>query len=393
MGLKLDPARNDRTGGESHGGQEVVGIMQRRVMELLKTRRLAAMGYLGLGLGLLTGSPLARAQNPASTASIQPGAMPKAATTASILADTRKGQAGDYTVSPEDLLDVFVMDVPDVSRVYRVGTNGKLTLPLLSDPVPAAGLTLEQLSRLIASRFHDAGMVTDAHVTVSLRETRLHTVIVSGEVKVPRAYTVYGPTRLLELLTEAGGVTDFAAGEAIITRGEAGARADAEMGGSPPAPGVVVKEDSFPLSIRKLIETGDERTNILLYAGDRVTVKKAEMIYILGAVMRPGAYMPHDPQSQLTVLKAMALAGDANGIAKRNKLTILRKDPLVPDGVPKAIPVNYKAMVKGQIADLRLEPNDILYVPESAKTKFLKTASGTAAQVAVAGGTVAVYRY
>jgi polysaccharide export outer membrane protein len=390
IGTKLD-ARGGSQGGETEAMGEV-GTMESRIKEFHIIRKVVAVGYLGLSISLM-GWPSAWAQNPPTSEPVQPAAMSKEATTPTVPADGLKGEATDYTVSPEDVLDIFVLDVPEVSRTYRVSTNGNLTLPLLSDPVSAVGLTLEQLSRLIASRFHDAGMVSNAQVMASLKETRLHTVIVSGEVKAPRAYPVFGPTRLLEILTQAGGLTDIAAGDAIITRGEAGARADAVVGGASPGAGVVVKEDSFPLNIRNLMESGDEKTNILLYAGDRVTVKKAEMIYILGAVSRPGAYIPHDSQSQLTILRAMALAGDASGIAKKNKMTILRKDPLAPDAVPKTISVNYKAMVKGEIADLTLLPNDIVYVPESGRSKFLRTASGTASQIAVAGGQVAIYHY
>jgi polysaccharide biosynthesis/export protein len=382
--------------GRSQGGENEaigeVGMMENGIKEFQIIRKVVATCYLGLGISLM-GWPSVWAQNPPTAKPVQPVAIAKEPTTPTVPADALKGEASDYTISPEDVLDIFVMDVPEVSRTYRVGTNGNLTLPLLSDPVPAVGLTLAQLSRVIASRFHDAGMVSNAQVMVSLKETRLHTVIVSGEVKLPRAYPVFGPTRLLEILTEAGGLTDIAAGDAIITRGEAGARADAVVGGASPGAGVVVKEDSFPLNIRNLMESGDPKTNILLYAGDRVTVKKAELIYILGAVIRPGAYIPRDSQSQLTILRAMALAGDANGIAKKNKLTILRKDPLAPDAVPKTIPVNYKAMVKGQIADISLQPNDILYVPESGRSKFLKATSSTALQIAATAGTVALYQY
>src|SRR5208337_4546107 len=105
--------------------------------------------------------------------------------------EARKTPSGDYTVSPEDLLDVYVMDVPEVTRTYRVSSNGLLTLPLLPEPIPVAGETLEELSHLIAARFHDAGMLNDAHVTVSLVETRLNTVMVTGEVRTPQAYPVF----------------------------------------------------------------------------------------------------------------------------------------------------------------------------------------------------------
>jgi polysaccharide export outer membrane protein len=362
-------------------------------MDFQIIRKVIVTGCMGLSISLLVGGSSAWAQNPTVAAPVPAVATTKAATPPTVSAEMLRGQATEYTVSPEDLLDVFVMDVQDISRTYRVGANGSLTLPLLSEPIPAAGLTLEQLSHVIATRLHDAGMVSNAQVMVTLKETRLHTVTVSGEVKNPRAFPVFGPTRLMDILTQAGGLTDTASGDAIITRGEIGARADAAVSGPPGGAGVAAKGASFTLNIGKLIETGDDKANILLYSGDRVTVKKADMIYILGAVGRPGAYIPRDPQSQLSVLRALALAGDATSIARKNKMIILRKDPLAPQAPPKSIPVDYKAMLRGQVADLMLQPNDILFVPESGKTKFLRSSSVLANQFLLTGTEVAVFHY
>ena len=75
------------------------------------------------------------------------------------------------------------------------------------------------------------------------------------------------------------------------------------------------------------METGDDNTNILLYPGDRITVQQAELIYVLGAVARPGGYVLSDARQHTTVLKALAMAGDVNGIAKRSHILILRRDP------------------------------------------------------------------
>jgi polysaccharide export outer membrane protein len=295
--------------------------------------------------------------------------------------------SSDYVVSPEDLLDVYVMDVPEVSRPYRVGSNGFLTLPLLPEPIPAAGETLSQLSHLIATKFHDTGMLSNAQVTVSLIETRLHSVLVAGQVRNPQSYSVFGPIRLLDVLIKAGGLNENAGNDAIITRGDMGARADlaesARSGGeNPPSKG-----QSFTLNIRKLIETGDDTTNILLYPGDRVTVPRAQLIYILGAVNRPGGYVLDEARQHITVLKALALAGDVNNVAKRQHITILRRDPAGPEEKRQEIPINYKAIVRGQIADVRLNADDILFVPESGRLKALHTSVNSAVAMVTSGGT------
>lgn len=292
--------------------------------------------------------------------------------------------AVDYTVSPEDLLDIYLLDVPEVTRTYRVSSNGFLTLPLLPEPIAVAGLSLNQLSSLIAKKFRDAGMLNNAQVTVSLKETRLHTVIVSGSVKHPAAYPVYGPTRLLDILVQAGGFADDAGNEAIITRGLVGARAEAGEGGQAVETDPSTKEATFTLDIRKLVDTGGDKTDILLYPGDRVMVQRAALIYILGAVAHPGGYTIKDPREQITVLKALAMAGDVTSVARKRHITILRMDPAAPEGKRQEIPVNIKAMLNGQIADLRLQFDDILYVPESGGLKTMRQALGTSIGVGTA---------
>jgi polysaccharide export outer membrane protein len=307
-------------------------------------------------------------------------------------ADFVKADSGEYTVSPEDLLDVNIIDVPEVSRTYRVSSNGLLALPLLPEPISAAGATLDQLSRVIASKFRDAGMLNNAQVTVSLRETRLNTVLVSGEVKNPQSYAVFGPTGLLDILVKAGGLAIDAGNDAIITRGEIGQRADLVESTQTGAPNPSARGRSFTLDIRRLVQTGSDKTNILLYAGDRVTVQRAAFIYVMGAVGRPGGYILNETRQQITVLKALAMAGDVTNIAKKNQIAILRHDATGAEDKRQEIPVDYKAMVKGRIADIRLRPDDILYVPESGRIKAMRTSVNAAvAMVTTAGPALMIY--
>ena len=141
------------------------------------------------------------------------------------------------------------------------------------------------------------------------------------------------------------------------------------------------------------METGDDDTNILLYPGDRITVQKADLVYVLGAVARPGGYVLSDSRQHTTVLKALALAGDVNGIAKRSHIVILRRDPAAQGEKREEIPVDYKAMVQGRIADIRLIPDDILFVPESGGLKALHASTSAAVSVLSTGGSaLMIYR-
>ena len=123
------------------------------------------------------------------------------------------------------------------------------------------------------------------------------------------------------MLVKAGGLADDAGNDAIIMRGEIGARADLEESAKSGAVNPSAKGQSFTLNIRKLVQTGDDKTNILLYPGDRVTVQRAALIYIMGAVGRPGGYVLNEARQQITVLKALAMAGDVTSVAKKSRIT------------------------------------------------------------------------
>jgi polysaccharide export outer membrane protein len=357
-----------------------------------ETRTIEKVCGLGLAVFFLMSLTSAGAQQGTPAPVLPPETTSKETSAPVASPDAPKASLNDYTVSPEDLLDVLVIDVPEVTRTYRVSSNGFLSLPLLPEPIPAAGESLDQLGHLIAAKFREAGMINNAQVTVTVRETRLHTVLVSGEVKHAQSYPVYGPTRLLDVLVQAGGLNDAAGNNAIVMRGEIGARAAMEESarsgeGVTPAPG-----QSMVLNIRKLMATGDDKTNILLYPGDRVTVPRAALIYVMGAVGRPGGYVLNETSQQVTVLKALAMAGDVTSVAKKSHIYLLRRDPAGPDQKREEIPVDYKGMVKGQVADLRMQPDDILYVPESERVKAMRTAvSSTVSMVTMGGEALMIY--
>jgi len=360
-----------------------------RILKSQKRRGIVGASGLVSAICLLTSLTSASAQDPDANPAL-PGAVPQKTDTATAPAQMGGHQSEDYTVSPEDLLDVFVMDVPEVTRMYRVSSNGFLTLPLLPQPLAVSGLTLGQVSALITNKFREAGMLNNAQVTVSLKETRLHTVTISGTVLHPGSYPVYGPTKLFDVLIAAGGPSLDAGDEAIITRAQATAPAETGESGQPVQANAPSKEQSFTVDIRKLVETGVDTTNTTLYPGDRVILKRAPAVYILGAVNRPGIYILTATQAQITVLKALAEAGGLTNVAKRNHITVMRKDPALPEGKREEVNVDFKAIVAGQKPDMKLLADDILFIPESGGIKAMREVVNTSIGI---GTGLAIYRF
>lgn len=87
-----------------------------------------------------------------------------------------------------------------------------------------------------------------------------------------------------------------------------------------------------------------------------------KQVYVLGEVAKPGSY-PLPTEAGLTVIEAITLAGGFSQYAAPDKTRIIRKRP----GGSANIPIDISAVTKrgDKSKDLQLEPNDVVYVPES----------------------------
>ena len=325
-------------------------------------------------VGFICLADLAWAQNPAvpQTVSPIPARGPAGSSTSPV---DRPG--GRYIIAKDDLLDLDVVGAQELSREYRVDADGMITLPMLPRAVAAAGLTLGQLSQAVRKELLDAGLFIDPDVTVSVKASPWNSVVLSGAAKKPGVYPVYGHTTLLKLLTEAEGLSDDAGRIAIVTR-----VANALPGSGPdttPAPPTAneVTSRTLKVDVWRLWQNGDESLNLDLYPGDRVTVERAGIVYVLGAVNRAGGFPLSNDEEQMTILKAIALSGNFAPHAKPAKAVIIRKVSNAPDG-RQEIAVNLNKVLSNRAPDRQLVANDILYVPESGVKKALAGVVSTA---------------
>ena len=93
----------------------------------------------------------ATGQRPAQASPSTAQAIPVAVTRGPAAAPVDQGVRGnsDYWIGPEDLLDIQVFGVPELSRTVRVSSGGVISLPLLGE-VKAAGLTSSGLENRLA---------------------------------------------------------------------------------------------------------------------------------------------------------------------------------------------------------------------------------------------------
>ena len=295
----------------------------------------------------------------------------------------------DYIISPDDVLIISVYDAPDITGEYRVSPTGQIEIPLLSAPIVAAGRTPAELSEIIGEKYRESEIFSHPRVTVAAKESRIHAVTIAGAVKRPQIYPVFGKTTLLDVLSQAEGLADDAGNLAIVTRGAIATQAIKHLGTCGSETKTVACDRTFSVDLSRLTETGDPSANVELYPGDRVTVQRAGIIYVVGAVNRPGGFPLKAGQEDMTVIQAVALAEDLKSIAARTRALIIRKNPTAIDG-REEIAVNLTKVLGGREHDTRLQANDILFVPESASLRALHRGTEAAITAATYG---IVYRW
>jgi protein involved in polysaccharide export with SLBB domain len=129
--------------------------------------------------------------------------------------------------------------------------------------------------------------------------------------------------------------------------------------------------DTITVNLYQLMEAGNIKNNILLQAGDVVTVPHAGIVYVLGAVGRPGGFVLANDREQMNTLKILALAGGFTRTAKTDQAVVLRKDA---QGKQHEMQLDLKKILNRKAEDVQLQPSDILYIPESgAKRAILRT--------------------
>lgn len=277
---------------------------------------------------------------------------------------------GDYVIGSSDLIRVEVFDVPELSREVRVSESGYVSLPLLPVRVRAAGLTAFQLEEKIAELLQVNGLVSNPQVSIFIKEQHSHPITVIGAVRAPLVHQAIRQITLLEILSLAGGIADDAGSVVIVTRSRSG----------PEETSAAQEPETYVIDIRDLLESGDPKYNIPLVGGDFVSVPRGGIVYVAGAVTRPGGFVLQSNSQEMTTLKAVALAQGLANTARAQDAVILRRDP--ESGENREIEINLKRVMERKDEDIRLLANDILFVPDSSGKRALRRATEAAISIA-----------
>ena len=271
-----------------------------------------------------------------------------------------------YVLGPDDEIMIRGIEAPEISdkpdKPVLIGTNGNITLPLIGR-VKAGGLTVEQLEAELNTRFKE--FIQEPQISVTVTEFRSQPVSVFGAVTKPGVVQLRGRQTLYEVLSMAGGPRDTAGSILTVTR--------PRQSGEIPLPGAKVDPtgqfSSVELNVQEILEGKNPAANIEIKPNDIISVSEASsnMIYVVGDVQHAGAFTLGG-QRNVSVLRALSLAGGLGRTAKSDKARIVHEVP----GEPKLreVAVNIQQILSGKAKDVELGPDDVLVVPTSSRKVF-----------------------
>jgi polysaccharide biosynthesis/export protein len=303
-------------------------------------------------------------------------------------------------IGPDDLLDITVFEAPDLNRTLRVSANGEISFQLLG-AIKAGGLTPRQLELILQESLRRTYM-KDPHVGVFVRELQSHPVSVVGAVKRPGVFQIRGTKTVLELLSMAEGLADDAGDTVLVMRGASVSHSigkENEGTASPrtvPEAGAIavtriptddVPDEIVEINLKSLMDSVDPGFNLPIHPGDIVKVPRAGIVYVVGEVKKPGGFVLRNNEN-ITVLQALALAEGLTRTSLKSQARIIRTDQATDKRIET--PIDLGKILASKSSDTLLQPNDILFVPDSsAKSAFYR---GAEAVLSTATG-VAIYRW
>ena len=213
---------------------------------------------------------------------------------------------------------------------------------------------------MIAKVLREGNFLVNPQVSVFVSEYSTQGVSVLGEVTKPGVYQVLGSRSLLDIISEAGGITPFAGSDATVQH-----------------------SDGTTVTVR-LTKNAHEAlsTDVQLTPGDKVMIPRAGLVYVLGDVGRPGGFIMGN-DGKMSVLQAVAMAGGINHTSSMNRSRLIHKGPT---GYTETS-LQLKKILEGHQADFQLQAEDIIYIPTNA-AKALLYRAGPSIASSVAGAAI-----
>lgn len=266
-----------------------------------------------------------------------------------------------YRIGLQDTIEVQVFGQPQLSQRVRVNANGTINLFRLPEPLIAVCKTERELANDIADAYRK-DYLRNPEVNVTTVEQFSQSYSVIGAVEKPAAYFITRRLRLLELLAIAGGPSKEAGSGVLVARRSNASLCDPRSSDD--------DDEGLTLMSYKLRDILENKVDLVMRAGDTVSVLPADVVFVYGNVNKQGQVTMREP---ITLTQALASAEGLKPATKKDEVRVFRQKPGEAERIEMTF--NLKDIDSGKVRDPFLEPNDIVAVSED-KAKSILNAIG-----------------
>ncbi len=266
----------------------------------------------------------------------------------------------EYTLAPGDVVELKVFGEPQFDGAYEVEANGTVSLPFIEQPVTAQCRTINAVRKDVSTSL--GKFLRNPQIYMRVKELKSRQpAVVYGAVRSPAKFEMHRRARLLELLSQSGGVTDQSNGVIQITHTLPLVCPEPDEVQVAAAP-TTTDALGMPFSLYKVndLKQGKYEANPYIRPGDIVYVSEATPIYVTGSVVQPANLFLRD---EMTLTRALAIVGGVRKEANTTKVRIYRQKP--GNAEPEIITANFDAIRKNKEKDVLLQPYDVIEVPEA----------------------------
>jgi polysaccharide biosynthesis/export protein len=282
---------------------------------------------------------------------------------------TREELPSDLPLGPGDVLEISATPMTELQNyAVRVAGDGMISLPLIG-PVRAGGRSEaaleEEIQRLLKETY-----VREPHVHVFVREYHSRLAAVVGAVVKPGAYSMTrGNDTILEMLSQAGGMTKEAAPRILLFPAESyNAVAPIEVASSSSSAWPVNLDSAArtnmpePLTISlddMTTGAGQRYLTLPVRPGDVILVPAGGEVLVDGWVDKPGSYRI---TPKLTVLGAVSAAGGLKFAADPRAVKVTRAGK---SGERAFLIADLEKIKQGEVLDIPVQEGDVIEVASS----------------------------
>lgn len=255
-----------------------------------------------------------------------------------------------YKLGPGDKMKIYVYDEPELdSDVVIVKQDGTLSYRLVGE-IDVTGMTIPEATELIEEKLKS--YVLYPKVSIIPFEARSSTITMLGKVTYPGIIEIKGRMRILDALASAGGLAlGYFQNNSVEL-------ADLERT-------FMIRDNRLlPIDFVELVQNGKMIYNIPLLDRDYIYIPSAinREVYIIGEVNQEGHYFY---QENMTLVQSITFAQGFKDTAQ-STVYVIRGNLTHP----RIFKINTKDILRAEVRDFRLKPNDIIYIPKHPIAKW-----------------------